>query len=92
MLHGFGGHQQMFSSPGSRSSSQGQVNSAVAAKEHSRVHLCLGLGPEKDVVISTHWIMGFGPNWRGWHATEHTLISKASNNLVRAVEPSSGSD
>ncbi|CAH1404062.1 unnamed protein product [Nezara viridula] len=22
--------------------------------------------------------IGFGPNWRGWHATEHTLTWKAS--------------
>ncbi|CAH1397350.1 unnamed protein product [Nezara viridula] len=29
------------------SSSQDQVNSAVAAKEHSRVHLCLGLALRK---------------------------------------------
>ncbi|CAH1400105.1 unnamed protein product [Nezara viridula] len=32
---------------GFRSSSQGQVNSAVAAKEHSRVHFYLGLTPRK---------------------------------------------
>ncbi|CAH1390835.1 unnamed protein product [Nezara viridula] len=31
----------------SRSNSQGQVNSAVAAKEHSRVHHCLGLALRK---------------------------------------------
>ncbi|CAH1399638.1 unnamed protein product [Nezara viridula] len=29
------------------SRSQGQINSAVAAKEHSRVHLCLGLALRK---------------------------------------------
>ncbi|CAH1401713.1 unnamed protein product [Nezara viridula] len=32
---------------GFRSSSQGQVNPTVAAKEHSRVHLCLGLALRK---------------------------------------------
>ncbi|CAH1406315.1 unnamed protein product [Nezara viridula] len=32
---------------GFRSSSQGQVNSEVTAKEHSKVHLCLGLALRK---------------------------------------------
>ncbi|CAH1394406.1 unnamed protein product [Nezara viridula] len=32
---------------GSRFSSQDQVNSAVTAKEYSRVHLCLGLALRK---------------------------------------------
>ncbi|CAH1392289.1 unnamed protein product [Nezara viridula] len=39
--------------PGFRSSSQGQVNSAVAAKEHSRVHLCLGLALRQPRYHST---------------------------------------
>ncbi|CAH1390551.1 unnamed protein product [Nezara viridula] len=30
------------------------------------------IGPQ-EAVISTHYIIGFGPNWRGWHATEHIL-------------------
>ncbi|CAH1396856.1 unnamed protein product [Nezara viridula] len=34
---------------GFRSGSQGQVNSAVAAKEHSRVHLCLRLALRKPL-------------------------------------------
>ncbi|CAH1392452.1 unnamed protein product [Nezara viridula] len=38
------------------------------------------IGPQ-EALISTNYIIGFGPNWRGWHATEHTLTWKASNNL-----------
>ncbi|CAH1391172.1 unnamed protein product [Nezara viridula] len=61
-------------------SSQGQVNSAVGAKEHSRVHLCLRLALRKPGSHSTR-LSALGPNWRGWYATEHTLTWKASNNL-----------
>ncbi|CAH1391745.1 unnamed protein product [Nezara viridula] len=38
------------------------------------------IGPE-EVLISTYYIIGFGPNWIGWHATEHILTWKASNTL-----------
>ncbi|CAH1400760.1 unnamed protein product [Nezara viridula] len=66
--------------PGFRSSSQGQVNSQ---------QLLLKNVPE--FISAWDWPSGspdlnpldyrFGPNWRGWHATEHNLTYKASNNL-----------
>ncbi|CAH1388607.1 unnamed protein product [Nezara viridula] len=59
------------------SSSLGQVNSAMAAKEHSSLPR---IGPQ-EALISTHLIIGFGPNFRRWHAREHTLNWLASNNL-----------
>ncbi|CAH1395110.1 unnamed protein product [Nezara viridula] len=45
-----------YTNAGFRSSSQGQVSSAVAAKEHSRVHLCLGLVLRKlNPLDYRHW-------------------------------------
>ncbi|CAH1399701.1 unnamed protein product [Nezara viridula] len=37
------------------------------------------ISPQEALI--PHQIISFGPNWRGWHATEHTLTWKASNNL-----------
>ncbi|CAH1398861.1 unnamed protein product [Nezara viridula] len=39
------------------------------------------IGPQ-EALISTHYC----PNWRGWHATEQTLIWKALNNLWAPLE------
>ncbi|CAH1395984.1 unnamed protein product [Nezara viridula] len=57
---------------GFRSSSQGQVNPTVASKEHSRVHLCLGLALRKDLNPLDYRLWSELENI-ACHATEHNL-------------------
>ncbi|CAH1398087.1 unnamed protein product [Nezara viridula] len=57
--------------------SSGQLSSGCKRKYQSS---SLPRIDPQEALISTHYI-SFGPNRKGWHATEHTLTWKASNNL-----------
>ncbi|CAH1404149.1 unnamed protein product [Nezara viridula] len=51
-----------------------KCNSSVAQQDSVTAH---------KARLTQHWlqIIGFGPNWRRWHATEHTLTWKATSNI-----------